>query len=111
MASISARKNKKGEIISYRIRVSHGYDIKGNKLKPYEMTYKPDPEMTEKQIEKELHKQAILFEEKCKSGLFGDCTNLLFSDFCDQYLEIMKDRLSPTTLDYYCTWSFKIKKY
>ncbi len=101
MASISARKNKKGEIISYRIRVSHGYDIKGNKLKPYEMTYKPDPEMTEKQIEKELHKQAILFEEKCKSGLFGDCTNLLFSDFCDQYLEIMKDRLSPTTLDYY----------
>lgn len=101
MASISARKNKKGEIISYRIRVSHGYDIKGNKLKPYEMTYKPDPEMTEKQIEKELHKQAILFEEKCKSGLFGDCTNLLFSDFCDQYLEIMEERLSPTTLEYY----------
>lgn len=101
MASISARKNKKGEIISYRIRVSHGYDIKGNKLKPYEMTYKPDPEMTEKQIEKELHKQAILFEEKCKLGLLGDSTNLLFSDFCDQYLEIMKDRLSPTTLEYY----------
>lgn len=101
MASISARKNKKGEIISYRIRVSHGYDIKGNKLKPYEMTYKPDPKMTEKQIEKELHKQAILFEEKCKLGLLGDSTNLLFSDFCDQYLEIMKDRLSPTTLEYY----------
>ena len=36
MASISTRKNKNGEIISYRIRVSRGYDVKGNKLKPYE---------------------------------------------------------------------------
>ena len=52
MASISTRKNKNGEIISYRIRVSRGYDIKGNKIKPYEMTYKPAPGMTDKQIEK-----------------------------------------------------------
>lgn len=36
MASISTRKNKNGEIISYRIRVSRGYDVKGNKLKPYD---------------------------------------------------------------------------
>ena len=101
MASISTRKNKNGEIISYRIRVSRGYDIKGNKIKPYEMTYKPAPGMTDKQIEKELNKQAVMFEEKCKSGMLGDATNITFSDFCDQYLEIMKDSLSPSTIEMY----------
>lgn len=101
MASISTRKNKNGEIISYRIRVSRGYDVKGNKLKPYEMTYKPDPNMTAKQIEKELNKQAVMFEEQCKRGQFGDSTNIIFADFCDQYKDIMKESLSPTTLEMY----------
>ena len=41
MANISARKNKNGEIISYRIRVSRGYDSNGKQLKPYEMTWRP----------------------------------------------------------------------
>ena len=41
MANISARKNKKGEIISYRIRVSRGYDSNGKHLKPDEMTCRP----------------------------------------------------------------------
>ena len=101
MASISTRKNKNGEIISYRIRVSRGYDVKGNKLKPYEMTYKPAPNMTAKQIEKELNKQAVMFEEQCKRGQFGDNTNIIFADFCDQYKDIMKESLSPTTLEMY----------
>lgn len=72
MANISQRKNKNGEVISYRIRVARGYDSKGNKLKPYEMTWKPSPKMTAKQIEKELQRQATLFEEQCKAGLSGD---------------------------------------
>jgi len=38
MAYIEPRTNKKGEIISYRIRVSRGYDDEGNRLKPYFMT-------------------------------------------------------------------------
>lgn len=59
MANITPRTNKNGEIISYRIRVSRGYDSKGNKLKPYEMTWKPAPNMTKKQIEKELNKQVV----------------------------------------------------
>ncbi len=32
------------------------------------MTYTPDEGMTAKQIEKEVQRQAILFEEKCKTG-------------------------------------------
>lgn len=72
MANITPRKNKNGEIISYRIRVARGYDSKGNKLKPYETTWKPAPNMTKKQIEKELNRQAVTFEEQCRQGLTGD---------------------------------------
>ncbi len=95
MANISARKNKNGDIVSYRIRVSRGYDNKGNKLKPYEMTYKPDTNMTEKQVEKELNKQAVMFEDKCKQGMIGKDRNIKLSEFCEMYLEIKRDALSP----------------
>lgn len=95
MANITPRTNKNGEIVSYRIRVSRGYDSKGNKLKPYEMTWKPAPNMTKRQIEKELNKQAVTFEENCKSGKIGANQNIKLADFCTMYLEIKKDVLSP----------------
>lgn len=72
MANITPRRNKNGEIISYRIRVARGYDSEGKQLKPYEMTWKPEPGMTAKRIEKEVQRQATLFEEQCKQGLTGD---------------------------------------
>lgn len=58
MANITPRKNKDGVITSYTIRVYHGYDKTGKRLKPYTMSYKPDPNMTARQIEKELNRQA-----------------------------------------------------
>lgn len=72
MANITPRKNKDGKVISYRIRVSRGYDSEGNKLKPYEKTWKPAPGMTEKQMEKEVQRQAMLFEEQCRQGYAPD---------------------------------------
>ncbi len=48
MVNITPRKNKNGEITSYTIRVYHGYDSKGKRLKPYTMSYKPAPNMTAK---------------------------------------------------------------
>ncbi len=87
MASITARKNKNGEVISYRIRVARGYDSSGNKLKPYEMTWKPTPKMTAKQIEKELQRQATLFEEQCKMGLSGDGRQK-FSDYAEYVINL-----------------------
>lgn len=68
MANITPRKNKDGVITSYTIRVYHGYDRSGKRLKPYTMSYKPAPGMTQKQIEKELNRQAVQFEEQCKQG-------------------------------------------
>ncbi|MBR1432436.1 MAG: site-specific integrase [Ruminiclostridium sp.] len=58
MANIRKRGN------SYQIRVSCGYDTKGNQVSKT-MTWKPPEGMTERQAEKEAYKQAILFEEKC----------------------------------------------
>ena len=56
---------KRGE--SYRITVSCGYDIYGRKKRAH-MTWKPDKGMTERQIKKELERQAVLFEERCNGG-------------------------------------------
>ncbi len=101
MASITERKNAKGKIISYRIRVSRGYDSRGKKLKPYEMTWKPAENMTSKQIEKELNKQAVQFEEKCLSGIISINPKLTLNGFIPQYLDTVKGRLSPATFELY----------
>ena len=87
MANISERKNKKGEIISYRIRVSKGYDAQGKKLKPFEMTWKVPDGMTPRQIEKELNRVAVQFEQQCKAGLAGDGKQK-FSVYADYVLNL-----------------------
>ena len=51
---------------SYRIRASVGYRVDGRQVQP-SMTWTPDPGMTQKQIERELTRQAVLFDETCKS--------------------------------------------
>ena len=72
MAYIEPRKNKKGEIIAYRIRVNKGYDANGKKLKPYEMTFKPNPDRSDRQNMKELNETVVEFEKKCKQGYVAD---------------------------------------
>ena len=53
---------------SYQIRVSCGTDIYGKKI-INSITWKPDYKMTQRQIEKELNKIAVQFEEKVKKEL------------------------------------------
>ena len=101
MAYIQPRKNKDGKITSYTIKVHKGRDpITGKQLTPYTMSWKPPANMTEKQIEKELKRQELLFEEQCASGAVAS-TKMRLADFCPQYLDIMKTNLSPTTLELY----------
>ncbi len=101
MASINPRKNKNGEVISYTIRVYQGYDSAGNRLKPHTISYKPAPGMTAKQIEKELSRQAVQFEEQCKNGLTSSNPKLTLDGFIPQYFDIMKERLSLRTYELY----------
>lgn len=65
MATITKRQNKNG--ISYLIGVSLGTNIEGKQIREYK-TYKPNKNMAEKQIKKELNKVALDFEEKLKTG-------------------------------------------
>jgi integrase len=99
--AITPRKNAKGEIVSYYIRVYKGYDKAGRRLKPYTMTWKPEAGMTKKQIEREVNKVAMQFEEQCESGLITSSPKLLLNDFIPQYFDIVEDSLSPVTFQFY----------
>lgn len=62
--TIQKRVSKKG-VVSYLIRVSVGYNKNGQQIMK-SMTYKPEKGMKPKAVEKELNRQAVLFEEKAK---------------------------------------------
>ena len=54
-----------------------------------------------KQIQKELNKQAILFEEKCKKGLVLD-SSIKFSEFSEKWIkDYGETQLRPRTLARY----------
>lgn len=73
---------KRGD--SYSIRVSCGYDTNG-KHKEQAMTWKPEPGMTKRQIEKELQRQAVLFEESVAHGY--KTTAVKFQEFAEEWFE------------------------
>lgn len=86
---------------SYQIRVSCGTDIYGKKI-INSITWKPDDKMTQRQIEKELNKIAVQFEEKVKKGITTKIDNKIkVAEFCDIYLDMQKKTLSPTSYYYY----------
>ena len=69
---------------SYRIKVSCGYDINGKQMVQTK-NWKPDEGMTPKQIEKEVQRQAVLFEESCKIGQIT--ASVKFEAFAEQWFE------------------------
>ena len=91
MANITKRKN------SYSIRVSCGYDVAGKQIFQT-MTWTPEKGMTKKQIEKELDRQAVLFEENCKKGFQSKAVK--FETFCEEWFEeYAKINLRNTTYE------------
>ena len=84
----------------YKITVSQGYDYTGKRIRQY-MTWTPEPGMTDRQVKKELERQAILFEEKVKNGTVADAT-IRFADFADKYMaEYAQLYLKPKTVHTY----------
>ena len=101
MPNITPRKNKNGEITSYTIRVYHGYDGAGNRLKPYTMSWKPAPNMTQKQIEKELNRQAVQFEEQCRNGYALD-NKQTFAEYAEYVLKCKEENgIKTRTIESY----------
>lgn len=78
MATIRKRED------SYKIRVSCGYDKSGNQVTQTK-TWKPDKGMTPKQIEKELNRQMVMFEEACNNGYQSKA--IKFQDFAEDWFK------------------------
>lgn len=94
MATIEKRGN------SYRITVSCGYDSDRKQIKK-RMTWTPKPNMTRRQIEKELDRQAVLFEEKCQTGQFLD-GNITLAEFSERWFkDYAEKQLKERTLQGY----------
>lgn len=90
MATIRRRPNG-----TYEIKVSCGYGVDGKQRNQYK-SYKPEPGMTKRQIEKEVQRQAILFEEDCKRGQITVAVK--FETFAEQWFEeYAKVNLRPTS--------------
>ncbi len=82
---------------SYLIRVSCGYDTKGKQV-IQSMTWKPDKKMTPKQVEKELNRQAVMFEEACMRGFQSKAVK--FETFAEEWFEeYAKPNLRNTTYE------------
>ena len=94
MANIRKRSGKNGP--TYLIRVFDGYDADGNQV-VHSLTWKPEPGMSEKAMEKEANRQAVLFEERCAAG--GVSGAVKFEPFARQWFaEYAEESLRSTTV-------------
>jgi len=102
MAYIEKRGN------AYKIRVSCGYDTNGKQVRQ-SFTWRPPENMTERQIQKELQRQAVLFEQECLKGQVVAVVK--FQDFATQYLtETAPNNLKAGTLQNYQNYSKRVFK-
>lgn len=86
---------KRGD--SYKITVSCGYNLEGKQIRRH-TTWKPEPGMTARQIKKELDRQTVLFEERCRSGQVLD-GNVTLADFIERWFQdYAEQQLRPTTI-------------
>lgn len=91
MATITPRKNKEGNIVSYQIEVYRGRDADGRKLKPYTMRWRvPEGWKSENKINKELDRVAAEFENECKAGNIS-IDRKTFSQY-SEYVMKLKER-------------------
>ncbi|MFY9175139.1 MAG: tyrosine-type recombinase/integrase [Peptococcia bacterium] len=99
MATHKKHVSKSGEV-SYYIRSFDGRDINGKQIEKT-MTWKPAPGMTERQIEKELERQKVLFDEKVKKGFILDGATR-FVDYANVWMKNNEPpQLAPKTYERY----------
>lgn len=85
---------------TYTIRVSSGYDINGKQI-VHSMTWVPPAGLSARQIQKELDRQSVLFEEKVRAGQVVDGTTRL-TDYAERWFqEYVPVHLKPTTQQNY----------
>ena len=87
MATIEKITGKTGT--TYRISVSGGFDTAGKRIR-HRMTYKPEPGMTARQIQKAVQRAAADFERSIEQGFSLD-NRQTFSDY-SAYVVALKQR-------------------
>ena len=87
MATIEKITGKTGT--TYRISVSGGFDTAGKRIR-HRMTYKPEPGMTARQIQKAVQRAAADFERSIEQGYSLD-NRQTFSEYAD-YVVALKQR-------------------
>ncbi len=91
MATIQKRNN------SYRITASCGYDSTGRQIRK-SITWTPSPGMSQKQVDKELQRQAVLFDEQCRQG-YCHSESITLEEFCVKWLsDYAEPNLAPKTV-------------
>lgn len=81
----------------YKITVSCGYDYSGKQIRKHK-TWTPPQGMTAKQIEKELQRQAVLFEEQADGLSVGG--SVKFQEFAEQWFaEYAEKKFKARTLE------------
>ena len=102
MATIRKRGN------SYQIRVSCGYSISGNQVTQTK-TWIPEKDMTPKQVQKELNRQVMLFEEECNNGY--QVVVMKFQSFAETWFkEYAELKLKTQTIRNYHNCEKKVYK-
>ena len=95
MATVTKREGKNGT--TYRLRSSVGYTADGRQVMKSK-TWTPKPGMTKQQIEKELNRQMVLFDEECAAQGVGS-GNIKFETFARQWItEYAEANLRPRTV-------------
>lgn len=104
------RKNKNGEIISYRFFYS-GKDATTGKPKQYTKTWKVPKGLSHKQVELERKKAEIDFikeSEKKSIGIFVQENNITFGEFSKQWLDRILTR-NEDGYSYYARSEYALK--
>lgn len=84
MANIRKIENKSG--VSYKITVMQGRDSSGKQMRSYK-TFVPEPGMTQRQIDKEVQKQAMDFERQIELGYVID-NKQSFSKYAEYVIDL-----------------------
>lgn len=85
---------------SYRIRASVGYTADGRQVMK-SMTWTPTPGMSDKQVERELNRQMVLFDEMCREAGQAD-GHIKFETFAAQWTsEYVEKALGKRTQENY----------
>ncbi|MBR1626238.1 MAG: site-specific integrase [Bacteroidales bacterium] len=83
---------------TYRLVVCNGYDNNGKKLRKRK-TVRFSDKLTPKQLQKELNRQLVLFEQEVKSGIYLDGEKITFAEFTKKWFKDYAEiNLTPTTI-------------